>query len=173
MLSSSLLMSKFDIFESWSCDDEHKVLMYKKSNFYYGKGTASSILVLWWSLSSLSEAELWCGCNLEGGASWFWRGDKRGIISCFWDEWKGLSDARCYLESWPLPDRGSQFSFSSAKTKKLGRLWWYGLWVRLSWWWWWYRCYSSLGAAASRRCLELAQLWAAPLSLIRMVVLGR
>ena len=31
-----------------------------------------------------------------------------------------MSDARCYLESWPLPDRGSQFSFSSAKTKKLG-----------------------------------------------------
>ena len=29
-----------------------------------------------------------------------------------------MSDARCYLESWPLPDRGSQFSFSSAKTKK-------------------------------------------------------
>ena len=28
-----------------------------------------------------------------------------------------MSDARCYLESWPLPDRGSQFSFSSAKTK--------------------------------------------------------
>ena len=31
-----------------------------------------------------------------------------------------MSDARCYLESWPLPDRGSQFSFSSAKTKNWG-----------------------------------------------------
>ena len=31
-----------------------------------------------------------------------------------------MSNARCYLESWPLPDRGSQFSFSSAKTKNWG-----------------------------------------------------
>ena len=64
MLSSSLPMFSTDIFESWSCDDEHKVLIYKKSNFYYGKGTSASILVFWWCLSG---ERLSCGCNLEGG----------------------------------------------------------------------------------------------------------
>ena len=61
-----------------------------------------------------------CGvaATCREGQVGFEAGDKRGIIWCFWDEWEGLSNARCYLESWPLPDRGSQFSFSSAKTKK-------------------------------------------------------
>ena len=128
-------------------------------------------VVVWLQLGGRGQVGFEAGGDKRGIIWCFW--GNRGIIWCFWNEWEGLSVARCYLESWPLPDRGSQFSFSSAKTKKLERLWWYGWWVWLCWWWRWSRCYSSLGAAASRRCLELAQLWAAPLSLIRMLVLGR